>query len=212
MKKLIFLLFLIGYTAFAQDTIIKINGDVVVSKIVEIRSDEVSYKKFSNLDGPAYRIQTKEIAEIIFENGTSENFIEAPKNQKTLEETKSFLVRMIEQHCFERGSDVRRYRAAFEGDFLRLQVMNKKGTSPVNGGLLWDFGQVHEFHRVSKREVGLAFINIWLNFISDEEKGTRKKNKLVIQVAGHDEADQIVLALKHLNKLLVAEKTPVERF
>jgi hypothetical protein len=74
-KNLVSLLFLItAINIFAQDTIVKISGEEIQSKVVEITSTIVKYKKFSNLDGPIYSIEKVEIEEIAFENGDIEIF------------------------------------------------------------------------------------------------------------------------------------------
>jgi len=138
--------------------------------------------------------------------------VNTQKKIRTLDETKDYIVRMVNAHCFERNSNTRRYNASFENDYLRLTVINKKGTKAINDGLLWDFASVFKFQRVSKRENNIAFINIWMEFISNEKKDTHKKNKLVLQVQGHDEADQILLAFRHLNELLLAKRPPIEKF
>lgn len=79
----------IGY---AQDTIILKNGKELSSKILEITSAEISYKNWSNIDGPIYRVKKAEISMIKYENGTSEVFDTAPnsyndKLQNDLEKT-----------------------------------------------------------------------------------------------------------------------------
>ena len=40
----------------AQDVIVKKDGSTILSKVMEVGSTEVKYKKYSNLDGPLYTI------------------------------------------------------------------------------------------------------------------------------------------------------------
>jgi len=63
------------FCAQAQDTIVKVNGDKILSKITEISSPVIKYKKASNINGPIYTLHTSKIKQIIFENGDVENFV-----------------------------------------------------------------------------------------------------------------------------------------
>lgn len=66
--------FLLIASAYSQDNIILKNGDEILSKIMEISETELSYKKYSNPDGPTYRISTSKIFMVKFENGEKEMF------------------------------------------------------------------------------------------------------------------------------------------
>lgn len=75
MKKILFILMLLSATsAFAQDVIVKTDGSTILSKVLEITSTEVKYKKFSNLNGPTYTIAKSEIQAINYANGEKEIF------------------------------------------------------------------------------------------------------------------------------------------
>jgi len=76
MKKLLLTIILLisVFGLFAQDSIVKINDEIISAKVLEIGTDNVKYKKFSNIDGPLYTISKDEIREIIFENGDKESF------------------------------------------------------------------------------------------------------------------------------------------
>jgi len=67
-----FLLFCM--TGNAQDKIIKINGDTIRAKIMEIGTNGISYKKTTMLDGPTYTELKSDIRLIILSNGTTEYF------------------------------------------------------------------------------------------------------------------------------------------
>jgi len=58
----------------AQDTIVKRDDSRVVTKILEVHDDEIHYKKFNNLEGPTYVIETTKITRIIYENGEVETY------------------------------------------------------------------------------------------------------------------------------------------
>jgi hypothetical protein len=80
MKKiLLFILLLSATSVSAQDMIVKMDGTTIQSKVIEIGTSEVKYKKFSNQNGPTYTITKTEIYSIIYENGEKETFSDADK-------------------------------------------------------------------------------------------------------------------------------------
>jgi hypothetical protein len=89
MKKIIFtVLFLIVTLSIqAQDTIVKINGDKILAKILEVSSSTIKFQKISNLTGPTYSLSIDELKEILYENGVVEVFekdIKVTSEQTTL--------------------------------------------------------------------------------------------------------------------------------
>ena len=96
MKRLITLcVFTLMVTAslFAQDIIVTNDAQKIEAKILEVSKSEIKYKEKSNLNGPTFILETKEISSIIYANGkvvlynqqTSENqkLEEAPSVQET---------------------------------------------------------------------------------------------------------------------------------
>ena len=81
MKKslLLLFLFLCPVLASAQDVIVKKDGSTIISKVLEITSTEVKYKKFSNLEGPTYTLLKSEIQGINYENGEKDTFTQDPR-------------------------------------------------------------------------------------------------------------------------------------
>jgi len=72
---------LIGMASiFAQDIIIKKNGDEIKSLVQEIGTEYVKYKKFDNQTGPTYNMAKTEIFMIKYENGTKDVFNEVAKS------------------------------------------------------------------------------------------------------------------------------------
>lgn len=61
----------------AQDTLIFKNNEIQVVKILEIRTEEVKYKKLDNLDGPDFIIKKSELNQIQYSNGKVESLLEA---------------------------------------------------------------------------------------------------------------------------------------
>jgi hypothetical protein len=70
------LILLTGFIAVmdAQDIILKRNGEEVPAKVTDVSKTEVKYKKFSNLDGPAYVMLVSDIFMIKYENGDKDVF------------------------------------------------------------------------------------------------------------------------------------------
>lgn len=78
MKKAFALFFLLLFStvSFAQDVIIETSGTRTEAKILTINDTEISYKRFSNLDGPTYTKRIEKIAKIEYENGDVDDFEE----------------------------------------------------------------------------------------------------------------------------------------
>lgn len=75
MKKLFLLLALMVSTnVFPQDVIVKKDGSTILSKVIEVTSNEVKYRKYSNQNGPLYSIERSDILSINYENGEKEEY------------------------------------------------------------------------------------------------------------------------------------------
>lgn len=60
--------------AFAQDLIVKKNGEEVNAKIIEVGAKDVKYKNSTNIEGPTYIIDKSEIVFLKYKNGEKEIF------------------------------------------------------------------------------------------------------------------------------------------
>ena len=91
MKKVLILVtsILIVSAAKAQDLIVMKNAEEVLAKVTVITTDSVSYKKWSNLEGPSYTISKSNIFYIKYQNGEKDVFQE----EKTANTTKSLTAR-----------------------------------------------------------------------------------------------------------------------
>ncbi|MBC7553243.1 MAG: hypothetical protein H7257_04635 [Taibaiella sp.] len=65
---------LLAGTARAQDRIFQTNGNVIKAKVSSVTADNVTYKAWSNLDGPDYTIERSEVDKIKYEGGREERF------------------------------------------------------------------------------------------------------------------------------------------
>ena len=68
--------------AKAQDIIMLIKGGNIQAKVQEIKSKEIVYKKFSNVNGPNYYINVEDVEKINYESGAVDVF-EANPNAGT---------------------------------------------------------------------------------------------------------------------------------
>lgn len=87
MKQLLVLLLLLcTASVFAQDVIVKKDGSTIVCRVVEVTDSEITYKKWSDLNGSNYVMNRTDASAINYENGKKVNLSEAtnlflPNNQ-----------------------------------------------------------------------------------------------------------------------------------
>ena len=75
MKKLLTLIALFAFmTGFSQDEITKQDGSVIKVKVTDILDGVIKYKKFENLDGPTYNLETTKIKQVKYANGSIDTF------------------------------------------------------------------------------------------------------------------------------------------
>ena len=196
---LIFFLVISFSNLYSQDIILKKDGNSIESKVDEIGIDKIKYHKYSNLSGPIYIILKNDVSKIIFENGDIEVLEVVDKSD--IEEVKKTIIENINKYGFEKNSYKNHYKASFYGDYLWLQIFNGKGRQ-VSWDRVYDFSMVYKFSGVDKREDELAFINIWTSKLVNEKRNNWDKDKLVMRVNGHKNAEKIMNALKEYNRLL----------
>jgi hypothetical protein len=82
------LLTLFCLTAQAQDKIVKVSGDTILAKVLEIGTNAISYKRADVPNGATYTDRKTDISLIIFGNGTVEYFTKSPdQNQNNQPQT-----------------------------------------------------------------------------------------------------------------------------
>ena len=94
MKRIVIMLFVVASTFFAtaQDVIFLGANDSIVAKVVLVGSSEITYKKWSNLEGPDYSLSINQIVAIRYANGTYDFF--NTKNTNLSQETSPSANRM----------------------------------------------------------------------------------------------------------------------
>ena len=74
-KSLACLLFvLMNISVFAQDIIYPKQGDSILAKVLQIQHQEVTYKRYDNLNGPDYVMSIQLIDKIVYQNKTVDDF------------------------------------------------------------------------------------------------------------------------------------------
>lgn len=116
--------------SFAQDVIIKKNADEVQAKVLEIGESTVTYKKFSNPNGPSYTIPKSDIFMIKYQNGDKEVFKEeAPQITQVQLEPQ---VDTYEQERLERIEQQRLIKE--KAELKRRKLMGKHNIKVTFGG------------------------------------------------------------------------------
>lgn len=89
MKRLIIIALALLGSAFvsqAQDMITTRAGESILAKVLEVSPSVVKYKRFNNLDGPTYTMNTAQVLEITYENGDTDTFNGAPVREMNTSE------------------------------------------------------------------------------------------------------------------------------
>lgn len=81
---------LLSTLCYSQDIIELNNGEEIESKVTEVLSKEIKYKKFNNLDGPTYTINIGKVIMIRYENGEKELFSKTSNNFEKLDISSGF--------------------------------------------------------------------------------------------------------------------------
>ena len=70
-----FLVVVSALCATAQDVIFLGANDSIAAKVLSVGTSEITYQKWSNLDGPVYSMPVNQIVAIRYSNGTYDNFL-----------------------------------------------------------------------------------------------------------------------------------------
>src|ERR1041384_4983141 len=66
----------------AQDLLFKSDNLKLEVKVLEVNENTIRYKVFNNPDGPVYTISKKDVAMVIYKNGTHEVFKASVKEER----------------------------------------------------------------------------------------------------------------------------------
>lgn len=147
-----------AFSVFAQDSILRTNGDRYSVKILEIGINDVKYKKTSNLDGPLYTILKEELEEIVFENGSKEFFTIVPVVTKKFKRNDSEKIVFIKTTV---GSDMHPTQDVWEKEIERFSGV-KKTNNIEESDLIFEFN--------IKRAMGESRVSVVVYNTSDNKK------------------------------------------
>ncbi|MBU2940723.1 hypothetical protein KO494_14335 [Lacinutrix sp. C3R15] len=173
-KTLFFILFLCGILkTYSQDTIyLKKEKTPIISKIIEINSSEIKYKKFNYQDGALFIIEKEDVEKINFKNGDTQVFTK--KNAR--QEDKNLIANSkiyLQFSNTEKKKNVNKIDAL---NILRREINNLAACKIVNSMEDADFVIDMQAikYMITKRKVKLKVIHLVSNenvFDSEWEKG-----------------------------------------
>lgn len=173
-KTLFFIIFISGIlNTYSQDTIyVKSEKKPIISKIIEINSSEIKYKKFNYQDGALFIIDKEEVEKINFKNGDTQTFSKKSKRQESKDLIANSKV-YLQYSTTEKKKNVKKIDAL---NILRKEIKNLANCKIVNSIEEADFAidvQATKY-MITKRKVKLKIIHLASNknvFESDWEKG-----------------------------------------
>ena len=132
------------------------------------------------------------------------------QSNRNLDETKTYIVKMINDYGYIEKSNTKRLVASFEGELMRIGTMNENYTEHLNRGALYNFANVYKMKGPIRKPGEVGLLIIWVDFLS--YKGIWKKCSLEMDIHNYEVAEQLRIAFRHLNNLLIANRTQVEKF
>lgn len=178
MKHLFVILFLLcSASLFAQDVIVKKDGSTIVCRVVELTATEITYKKWSDLNGSNYVMNRSDASAINYENGKKVNLSEVdnqyqPGNQNdgVQQYNDQALLRMDYQSQIHNP-----YKKA-----KTLKTIGWVGAIPFVGMAIYCFQNYHS----GTTEAGLGFLGvgaIWASTFMLAGNHVKKKADSMIQ-------------------------------
>ena len=150
-----------SFIAHAQDIIVKKDGNTITSKVTEITSSEIKYKKFSNQNGPTYTIGKNEVNYINYENGereqmntsisnintTTANTQSIVQSQDALNPSDAYLLKQFKQDPYSKKAKALKKIAFIGGGALVATgiiciALNTSGDNYEDGNDFWIYGTI----------------------------------------------------------------------
>ncbi|WP_185288608.1 hypothetical protein [Chryseobacterium lactis] len=188
-------LLLVGILGYSQDKVVRKNGASFDAKVLEVGGAEITYKESDNLDGPIHSLRKSDIYKITYSNGKEDVF----GKYQNIDEVKSFIINTIKEFGVDRNNGMLGLAAEFDGNNIKINSVNKKGSIYYEDRYCWDLSRVVAFHNVSRRNNGTAFLNI---ITYKTRKSNTELDKLVIKMLDYEAAVALSDAFKDLNIML----------
>ena len=150
-----------SFIAHAQDVIVKKDGNTITSKVTEITSTEIKYKKFSNQNGPTYTIGKNEVNYINYENGereqmntsisnintTTANTQSIVQSQDALNPSDAYLLKQFKLDPYSKKAKALKKIAFIGGGALVATgiiciALNTSGDNYEDGNDFWIYGTI----------------------------------------------------------------------
>lgn len=157
----VFVFAMFSIIAHAQDVIVKKDGNTITSKVTEITSTEIKYKKFSNQNGPTYTIGKNEVNYINYENGereqmntsisnintTTANTQSIVQSQDALNPSDAYLLKQFKQDPYSKKAKALKKIAFIGGGALVATgiiciALNTPGDDYEDGNDFWIYGTI----------------------------------------------------------------------
>lgn len=196
--------------AYAQDFIKKHNGEMLNVKVQDVNMNEVFYKTPDDPNGANKSIPKNDIAEIKYADGHNEYFGVQP-TETSLEETKKFLTEEINAHASDPDNAKRHYQIMFEGDWVRLTVLDKKG-APTSDTHVYDFARAYKLSGTDRRSDELSYINMFVASLVSVKHNEWEKRKIVLRIDNDKRAESIFNAFKHYQYLVTKKQNGGAKF
>jgi hypothetical protein len=143
---------------YSQDIIYKTDGSKEEARVTLVGEEEIQYKKFTNLDGPVYVLNKKEIVLITYENGDYDliNSHFSPESLVKVELTENYAKNILNYHFFDvfYGDITISYERIIADGIVGIHI-------PVGFGYAYNF---EYFNDNSEWVKNLIFSGVGINF------------------------------------------------
>ncbi len=134
MKNIIFTFFILlisFFPAFAQDVIIKKNGEEIKAKVKTVSDTEVEYIAANNPDGPVYKIAKADVLLIMYANGTKDIFNESNPSKTPPRSENIYTTSRAEQRYYRYDFFDRKIPLTYLGiDYSYVKLIGNEFESP----------------------------------------------------------------------------------
>ncbi len=128
--KISIILILLSTMVSAQDIIVTNDSKRIESKIEEVSSEHVKYRKLSNPDGPLFVIPSSEIQLIVYKNGEVQMF-DNKKEEPKKQNSKAMHSSIVPQ--VEKDTSINAYKPKLTGYFEVNGIVGKETTKALTG-------------------------------------------------------------------------------
>lgn len=147
MRYLALLFICFSFSAFAQDVIMKKDGSKIDAKVVEITTTMIKYRSWEQQDGPIRNIAIKDVKEVIYNDGTWDNFEE--KKEEIATEDKEEPVEIDVDNPYAKDPIMK------NGFFVEL--LFGAGNNTRTNHIWNDVTQSDEYYESSDLNAGISF-------------------------------------------------------